>query len=165
VAVNRPGDPAEPLRLVVEGDGDLVFEVDPADRGAGRGPSAEVRPLPLSADDRHRGRRRFEVTIDGWVLRVAVMSAARARLEERAGQAAGRAGPRADHVVRAQIPGRITRIWVAEGDTVEAGQRLLAIEAMKMENELRSPRAGVVASLRAVAGAGVELGEELLTVR
>jgi len=43
-------------------------------------------------------------------------------------------------VITAQIPGRVVRLWVAEGDTVEAGQRLLAIEAMKMENEVRAPR-------------------------
>ena len=39
------------------------------------------------------------------------------------------------------------RLWVAEGDTVEAGQRLLAIEAMKMENEVRAPHAGTVESI------------------
>ncbi len=180
MAVNPSGGPREPLRLTVEGEAELVFEIDPADASdipdaadladpadppAGRGRSPEVRALPRSADDHHRGVRRFEVTVDGWVLRVAAMSAARARLVERAGQAAGRTGHQGDQVVRARIPGRITRIWVAEGDTVEAGQRLLAIEAMKMENELRSPRAGVVASLRAVVGSGVEPGDELLTVR
>jgi biotin carboxyl carrier protein len=68
-------------------------------------------------------------------------------------------------VVRAQIPGRVVRLWVAEGDTVEAGQRLLAIEAMKMENEVRAPRAGTVESIRVAAGSSVELRDELLTVR
>ena len=57
------------------------------------------------------------------------------------------AGARSD-VVKAQIPGRVVRLWVEEGDTVEAGQRLLAIEAMKMENEVRAPRAGTVESDR-----------------
>jgi biotin carboxyl carrier protein len=67
-------------------------------------------------------------------------------------------------VVRAQIPGRITRVWVAAGDHVEAGQRLLAIEAMKMENEVRTPRAGIVESVAATVGSAVELGDELVIV-
>jgi oxaloacetate decarboxylase alpha subunit len=58
----------------------------------------------------------------------------------------------------------VVRVWVAEGDTVEVGSRLLAIEAMKMENEVRSPRAGTVSAVRVGAGQGVELGDELLTV-
>ena len=52
------------------------------------------------------------------------------------------ARPAGSVVIKAQIPGRVVRLWVADGDTVEAGQRLLAIEAMKMENEVRAPRAG-----------------------
>ena len=68
-------------------------------------------------------------------------------------------------MVKAQIPGRVGRLWVAEGDTVEAGQRLLAIEAMKMENEVRAPHAGTVESVRVAAGSSVELGDELLRMR
>jgi biotin carboxyl carrier protein len=63
------------------------------------------------------------------------------------------------------MPGRVARLWVVEGATVEAGQRLLAIEAMKMENEVRAPRAGTVASIGVAVDSSVELGDELLTVR
>jgi biotin carboxyl carrier protein len=63
------------------------------------------------------------------------------------------------------MPGRVIRLWVREGDTVEAGQRLLAIEAMKMENEVRAPRGGTIASVGVSAQSSVELGDELLTVR
>jgi biotin carboxyl carrier protein len=63
------------------------------------------------------------------------------------------------------MTGRVVRIWVAVGDTVEAGQRLLAIEAMKMENEVRAPRAGVVASVLVAVSDSVEHGDELVTVR
>jgi biotin carboxyl carrier protein len=56
----------------------------------------------------------------------------------------------------------VARLWVAEGDTVETGQRLLAIDAMKMENEVRAPRSGVVASIAIAVGQTVELGDELL---
>ena len=47
---------------------------------------------------------------------------------------------------------------------VQAGERLLAIEAMKMENEVRAPRAGTVVSIRVQVGQPVELGSELLAL-
>ena len=83
---------------------------------------------------------------------------------ERAAAGAGRSGPTGRAVVKAQIPGRIVRLWVAPGETVEKGQRLLAIEAMKMENEIRAPRGGTVASVAAVIGRAVELGDELVVI-
>ena len=126
---------------------------------------ADVRPSAPSAEDRATGIRRFEVTIDGWAFVVAVESEARALLRERAGQGSAGRQQQGPAVVRAPMPGRVVRIWVAEGATVEAGQRLLAIEAMKMENEVRAPRAGIVVSIGVAADSSVELGDELLTVR
>jgi 3-methylcrotonyl-CoA carboxylase alpha subunit len=67
--------------------------------------------------------------------------------------------------VRAIIPGRVVAVSVAEGDAVEAGQQLLVIEAMKMQNELRSPRAGVVERIAAGVGQAVDLGAVLLVLR
>ena len=139
-------------------------DVTPADLAPPTGPGPDVRALPRRSGDAEAGIVRAEVTVDGWVLRVAVESAARADLIARAGQGAGRRGPSSPSVVRARIPGRVVRVWVAEGDTVEAGSRLLAIEAMKMENEVRSPRAGTVSGIRVNAGQAVELGDELLTL-
>ena len=66
--------------------------------------------------------------------------------------------------VRAAMPGRIVRVMVQAGDEVKAGKGLLVIEAMKMENEITSPRAGTVASLQVKAGDTVETGAELLTI-
>ena len=154
----------ERLRLSVEQVEDAVFDLAPEDvERAGRG--VEVRTVAASEDDRAAGVRRFEATVDGWVLEVAVESASRAILRERAGQGSERQGQHGSDVVKAQIPGRVVRLWVAEGDTVEAGQRLLAIEAMKMENEVRAPRAGTIEAVKVAADSGVELGDELLTVR
>lgn len=133
-----------------------------ARRSDGECPQPEVRSLPLVAADRAAGRTRHEVTIDGWVFSMTIESAARAELRERAGRAAARSGPTGSVRIRAQIPGRLLRVWVSVGDDVEAGQRVLAIEAMKMENEVRAPRAGRVASISAAEGALVELGDELM---
>jgi len=52
-----------------------------------------------------------------------------------------------DGRVKAPIPGLITRVMVKKGQTVKVGEPLLILEAMKMENEVRSPRAGVVSAL------------------
>ncbi len=152
-------------RLTVEGLGQEHLHRDPADLSHATGRMSEVRALAQSADDRAAGVHRYETTVDGWVFVVAVEDEPRALLREQAGQAAVASGHHGSAVVRAQIPGRVVRLWVAEGDTVEAGQRLLAIEAMKMENEVRAPRAGTVGSIRVAPDGSVELGDELLTVR
>ena len=153
------------LHLSIEAAADAVFDLGPDDVGDPSGAEPQVRELQRIAADRASGVRRYETTVDGWVLEVAVEPAARAILRQRAGQSSQREGRAVSDIVKAQIPGRVVRLWVAEGDTVEAGQRLLAIEAMKMENEVRAPRAGTVASIRTAADSSVELGDELLTVR
>jgi biotin carboxyl carrier protein len=152
------------LRITVAGSEELVIELDPVEVVPATGRQPEVRSGAASASDRADGRRRYEVTIDGWVFSVGLESAARAALRERAAHAAEVTGPTGRSVIKAQIPGRVVRLWVAVGDPVEAGQRLLAIEAMKMENEVRSHRAGTVESISAVLGSAVELGDELLVV-
>jgi len=58
----------------------------------------------------------------------------------------------------APMPGRVVRVLAAAGATVAAGQGLVVIEAMKMENELRSPRAGRLAELPVREGQAVEAG-------
>ena len=69
-------------------------------------------------------------------------------------------------VVRSPIPGRVVKLLVKAGDAVAAGQTLVVLEAMKMENELRAPRAGRVVDVdaRCVEGAAVESGQDLVTV-
>ena len=152
------------LRLSVANVDAATYDLVPADLGA-PGPGApEVRPLKRSESDRAAGQQRYEVTVDGWVFTVLAEQATRAELRERAGQGVRRNQLAGRFVVKAQLPGRIVRLWVAEGDTVEAGQRLLAIEAMKMENEVRASQAGTVAALKVAVGASVELGDELLVV-
>jgi biotin carboxyl carrier protein len=153
------------LRLVVDGFLEHAWHRASGDLGVPDTPGPEVRPLPQTADDRSAGVHRFETTVDGWVFVVAVEDEPRALLRARAGQGTEAQRHQGVAVVTAQIPGRVVRLWVAEGDTVQAGQRLLAIEAMKMENEVRAPRAGTVESIRVAAGSSVELRDELLTVR
>lgn len=70
----------------------------------------------------------------------------------------------ADGRIKAPIPGLITRVLVQQGDVVEAGQPLLLLEAMKMENEIVAPRAGTILVLNAMSGKTVTLNEELIEI-
>jgi biotin carboxyl carrier protein len=62
------------------------------------------------------------------------------------------------------MPGKIVRVLVAEKSTVEAGQGIVVVEAMKMQNEIKSPKKGVVQKILAVAGASVNAGDALAIV-
>lgn len=145
---------------------DLVIQPSPEDVDAYRdgGFGELIEELPRTAQDRAIGRRRFEVVVDGWRFEVTSEPATRAELRDRAVRDAADHKVAADITVRATLPGRVARVWVSEGEFVEEGQRLLAVEAMKMENEIRAPHAGTVSSIRVEPGARVERNDELLTV-
>lgn len=64
--------------------------------------------------------------------------------------------------VTATLPGLIVAVAVAAGDDVEAGSPLLTIEAMKMQNEVRAPRAGRVIEVSVASGQAVATGAVLL---
>ena len=66
--------------------------------------------------------------------------------------------------VRAQMPGKIVTLLVEVGAQVEAGQGLIVVEAMKMQNEVKSPKTGVVLKILVGPGATVAAGETLLVV-
>lgn len=69
-----------------------------------------------------------------------------------------------DGRVKAPIPGLITRVLVTVGQPVEAGQPLMMLEAMKMENEIRSPCAGTVSAVQAAPGQAVVRAEVLAEI-
>jgi biotin carboxyl carrier protein len=66
--------------------------------------------------------------------------------------------------IDAPMPGKVVRVLVKVGDEVTEGQGLVVVEAMKMENELKSPKAGKVSELTAVEGAAVESGAKLAVI-
>lgn len=76
------------------------------------------------------------------------------------------AGGGADGVqsVTAPMPGRVVRVLVAAGDEVAVRQGVVVVEAMKMENELRSPKAGRIKEVNVAPGTSVEAGRVLLVV-
>jgi acetyl/propionyl-CoA carboxylase alpha subunit len=66
--------------------------------------------------------------------------------------------------VNSPMPGLVKNVLVAVGDEVKQGQRLLVLEAMKMENDIASPRDGHVKALHAQAGQIVESGKPLVSI-
>ena len=123
-----------------------------------------VEVLQLEAAPGRSSARRFEVLLDGWRFVLDVEPAAAHELRERASRREGGAAARGQLSVRAQIPGRVLQVWVSRGEHVELGQRLVSIEAMKMENEIRAPHAGTIARVSVEPGARVELGDELAVI-
>jgi biotin carboxyl carrier protein len=65
-------------------------------------------------------------------------------------------------VLRSPMPGRIARVLVTEGEFVESGQGVLILEAMKMENEIKAPSAGIVKAVRVQEGDAVEKNTMLI---
>lgn len=90
------------------------------------------------------------------------------RPQRRAASDSGSAGAAPSTVVKggiaAQIAGRVVSVKVKEGDGVEAGQVLLLLEAMKMENEIKAPTAGTVQEVRVSDGQRVAEGEVMVVV-
>jgi biotin carboxyl carrier protein len=82
-------------------------------------------------------------------------------LRSRRASAGDEKGPRK---LVAPMPGRVVRVLTAEKSEVEAGQGIVVVEAMKMQNEIKSPKKGVVQKITAVPGAAVNAGDVLAIV-
>ena len=98
------------------------------------------------------------VTIDGHRFEIEVRDPRRWSGSASASTAAGR------QTLTAPMPGKVVRVLVSAGDPVEAGQGILVVEAMKMQNELKAARAGTVVALHTREGATVTAGEALAAI-
>ena len=92
------------------------------------------------------GSERADVVVNGVPITVAVAQVLAGR--RRAGVADSRTG---DGAVRAPMAGRVMRVLVSQGHAVAARQGVIVVEAMKMENELRAPRSGVVKAVHVLS--------------
>ena len=104
-------------------------------------------------------RNQFEVQLRGQLHAVTVIDPRRLRTDENSDR--HHHGPTE---IAAQMPGKIVRVLVEVGDKVEKGAGLIVVEAMKMQNEMKSPRDGVVVSVNAQPGDTVIAGGVLVTV-
>jgi biotin carboxyl carrier protein len=82
-------------------------------------------------------------------------------LKTRRAHAGGVDGPK---TIKASMPGRVVRVLAQRGEAVEANQSVVVIEAMKMQNEIKSPKAGHVIEMRVAPGDTVSAGDVLAVV-
>jgi biotin carboxyl carrier protein len=126
---------------------------------------------PLDADARGReffleprGGGDLQVITGGRIFQATVLSDGKShqRHPHRAERAAAPIEGR--QTVVATMPGRIVRVLVAPGDRVAARQAVVVVEAMKMENEMRAPKDGVVREVRVTPGAAIDAGAVLVVI-
>jgi biotin carboxyl carrier protein len=106
-------------------------------------------------------RQDYAVSLRGEQYHVRVEDERTRRLNE------GRRGPelpKGDLIVKAPIPGMVVKVLVREGDEISEDQPLIILEAMKMENEIRALRAGVVRKVDVSTGQRVEQNASLLVL-
>jgi biotin carboxyl carrier protein len=129
--------------------------------------------------------RKFTITINGKEYKVSVKRVTRTLYKVRLGDKVTEVSIREDKVaivkpkvqaekrdvrvvegqaVTAMLPGVVARILVKEGDKVKAGDPILILEAMKMENEVTSPKEGVVKQIVVKEGDRVEAGDLLAVI-
>ena len=101
----------------------------------------------------------WDLYVDGERFRADVVDERTRAIREMTGQTAAELGPRP---IRAPMPGLVVQVSVEPGDTVEAGQTVAIVEAMKMENDLKAESDGVVASVLVETGEPVEKGMVLV---
>jgi biotin carboxyl carrier protein len=135
------------------------------DLGRGRVRVGTTRAVVMSMPPTPDGRSRLEVLVEGWRFEVAVEDAARAQLRRRATRTTDAVATSGSADIRAIIPGRIAAVRVAAGDEVAAGQTLLVVEAMKMQNELRAPRPGTIERVAVGEGQTIDRGDLLVVLR
>jgi biotin carboxyl carrier protein len=124
-----------------------------------------VRMLTVG-DEVHRivvrpgaSRGRYTLWVDGFRHEVEALDERMRAIRELAGATAGPTGPAP---LLAPMPGMVVRVQVQVGDVVQAGQGLVVMEAMKMENELRATAAATVKAVIAEPGTAVEKGALLI---
>ena len=102
---------------------------------------------------------KYEVGLRGRSYPISIIDPKRLRSSE---NAAGHGHGTAEIV--SPMPGKVVRILVEQGNTVEAGAGIIVVEAMKMQNEMKAPKAGVVVSITVAAGATVNAGDVLAVI-
>jgi len=101
----------------------------------------------------------FEVVMGGKSYEVLIVDPKRLR----SGQSSAAHHPGAAEIV-SPMPGKIVRVLVEAGASVEVGAGVIVVEAMKMQNEMKAPKAGVIVSINAKEGDTVNAGDVLAVI-
>jgi acetyl-CoA/propionyl-CoA carboxylase biotin carboxyl carrier protein len=135
--------------------GEATLAVPPP---AGSDEALVERTVPVEVD----GRR---YTVKVWMPDAPAVRAQPARSRpKRSAASQGGGGGAADGTISAPMQGTIVKVLVDVGDTVESGQALLVLEAMKMENHINAEKGGKVAEVRVKPGDGVGTGDVLAVI-
>ena len=108
---------------------------------------------------RGESRGRYTLWVDGFRYEVEALDERTRAIRDLSGASAAATGPAP---LRAPMPGLVVRVAVQRGDVVAAGQGLVVMEAMKMENELRASSAGRVKAVHVQPGTAVDKGALLI---
>lgn len=111
--------------------------------------------------------KKYNITVNGTVYAVEVEEAGAAPSAPAAAPKAPAPAPAAagGQTISAPMPGTIFDIKVTPGQAVNAGDVLIILEAMKMENEIMAPEAGTVDAVLVTKGASVNMGDALVTLK
>lgn len=148
--------------------GRVSYESDPVEDAA----LSEVEDSPVHVlrlgtrvfrivAEKKEGRGRYTLWVDGYRFEVEALDERTRSIRD---LSAANAAPTGPAPVLAPMPGLIVRVNVNPGDVVEAGQGVVVMEAMKMENELRATSSGKVKSVEVSAGTAVEKGAILVSL-
>jgi biotin carboxyl carrier protein len=110
---------------------------------------------------KRQGKGRYTLWVDGYRFESEALDERTRAIRDLSAASAAPAGPAP---ILAPMPGMIVRVSVKAGDRVEAGQGVVVMEAMKMENELRATVSGIVKSVEVSAGTAVEKGALLVAL-
>lgn len=150
-------------QIVIDDDG-LTVDGEAVDATLTPVPGTPLHALRFGAAS-HRvvagrtGDGVWSLDVDGRPAEVEVVDERTRRLREMAGAAAGADGPRP---VKAPMPGLVVKVEVEEGQSLEPGQGIVIVEAMKMENELRAEVPARVSRIHVSAGDTVEKDQVLV---
>lgn len=149
----------EGLRVIVDGQ-EVAIDLQPVTTPYlysllldGRSYEVLVQPGPAG---------RYTLVIGGSLFWVEVQDERHARLARLEQRGAHRGG---EAIIKSPMPGVVRAVEVQVGDTVQGGQGLVILEAMKMENELRAPHAGTIRAVHVAQGDKVEMNQPLVELQ
>ncbi len=143
----------------------ITFDGAPVDAQLHDVPGSPIRQVTIGNQvhrviaRRGQTRGQYTLLLNGHRHTVEALDARTRAIRDLSAATAGPAGPAP---LVAPMPGMIVRVSVAPGDVVVAGQGLIVMEAMKMENELRAAGPGTVTAVRVVPGTAVQKGAVLV---
>ncbi len=139
---------------------------DAFEPGPGAEPAPTVQPAPI-APSQGSGEESYLITVNGRQYSVAVApggQVTRAAAAPAAAAAPPRTSTAAARTIEAPLAGSIFRIVAQPGQSVQEGEVLIILEAMKMETEIKAPEAGTVQSVAVAVGDTVKVGDPLVAL-